>query len=352
MNTPPTPAPREPGPDRYSRQTRLPEVGEAGQGRLSRAHVLVVGCGALGCAASELLARAGVGRLTLVDRDLVEWSNLHRQVLFSEADARAGRPKALAGAARLKCVNSSIVVDAAVADLRASNVATLVPSDPSLVVDATDNFETRYLLNDLCVKRGLPLVYGGVIGVRGMQATFAPGGPCLRCVFPEPPEPGSQQTCESAGVLGPAVAVVGAMQAAAALRLIIGGEVPRLLHEWDVWRGSSRTLALGEPRADCPACAASRFEFLDARHGEDAARVCGSDAVQVWPAPNVTVDLRVIAEKLAPHGPVEVGPVMVRAEMRERPGVTLTVFADSRAIVRGAGGVDAARSLYARFVGC
>lgn len=327
-------------------------MGAAGQDRLSRAHVVVVGCGALGCAASDLLVRAGVGRLTLVDRDLVEWSNLHRQVLFSEADARAGKPKALAGAERLTCVNSSVVVDAVVADLRASNAASLLPSDASLVVDATDNFETRYLLNDVCVKRGLPLVYGGVIGVRGMQATFAPGGPCLRCVFPEPPEPGSQQTCESAGVLGPAVAVVGAMQAAAALRLIIGGEVPRLLHEWDVWRGGSRTLALGEPRADCPACAASRFEFLAARHGEDAARVCGGDAVQVWPSPNTTVDLRALAERLSPHCSVEVGPVMVRAEMRDKPGVTLTVFADSRAIVRGAGGVDAARSLYARFVGC
>lgn len=330
----------------------MPEVGAAGQARLGSAEVVVVGCGALGCGAADLLARAGVGRLILVDRDLVEWNNLHRQVLFSEADARAGTPKAIAAGERLSAVNSSVVVHAVVADLRATNVATLVPAHASLVVDATDNFETRYLLNDLCVKRGLQLVYGGVIGVRGMQATFAPGGPCLRCVFPEPPAPGSQQTCESAGVLGPAVAVVGAMQAAAALRVIIDGSAPRLLHEWDVWRGTSRTIALGEPRADCPTCATGRFEFLDACHGEDAARVCGSDAVQVWPAPDARVDLGALAHRLSPHATVEVGPVMVRAEIRDRPGVTLTVFADSRAIVRGAGGVDAARSLYARFVGC
>lgn len=352
MSTPPNPAPSAPGGDRYSRQTRLAEVGAAGQARLSAAEVVIVGCGALGCASADLLARAGVGRLTLIDRDLVEWSNLHRQVLFAEADARAGSPKALAACERLRAVNSSIVVEAVVADLRATNVATLVPDRASLVVDATDNFETRYLLNDLCVKRGLPLVYGGVIGVRGMQATFAPGGPCLRCLFPEPPAPGSQQTCESAGVLGPAVAVVGAMQAAAALRVIIDGSVPGQLHDLDVWRGTCRSITMGEPLADCPTCAARRFEFLGAAHGEDAARVCGSDAVQVWPAPGGRLDLRELADRLAPHARVEVGQVMVRAEIRDRPGVTLTVFADSRAIVRGAGGVDAARSLYARFVGC
>lgn len=331
---------------------RLPEIGAGGQARLAAAEVVVVGCGALGCTSSDLLARAGIGRMTLIDRDQVEWSNLHRQSLFSEADARAGTPKALAARERLLAANSSVEVEAVVADLRAMNVPALVPARAAVVVDATDNFETRYLLNDLCVKRGLPLVYGGVIGVRGMQATFAPGGPCLRCVFPEPPVPGSQATCESAGVLGPAVSVVGAMQAAATIRLVIEGTAPRELHEWDVWRGTSRALALGDARADCPTCAVRRFEFLDAPRGEDAARVCGSDAVQVWPTPEARVDLRALAERLSPHAAVEVGAVMVRAAIRDRPGVTLTVFADSRAIVRGAGGIEAARSLYARFVGC
>lgn len=352
MRTPSIQAPGGPGSDRYSRQARLPEVGAAGQARLSASTVVVVGCGALGCAVADLLGRAGVGRLILVDRDLVEWSNLHRQVLFSEAHARAGTPKALAAGERLRAVNSSIGVDSVVADVRSTNVESLVPPQASLVVDATDNFETRYLLNDLCVRRGLPLVYGGVLGVRGMQGTFAPGGPCLRCIFPEPPPPGSQQTCESAGVLGPAVAVVGAMQAAAALRVIIDGSAPKLLHDWDVWRGIGRSITMGEPLADCPTCAGRRFEYLEASHDEDAARVCGSDAVQVWPNPAGRLDLRALADRLVPHASVEVGPAMVRAEIRGLPGVTLTVFADSRAIVRGAGGVDAARSLYARFVGC
>jgi len=339
---------------RYSRQTRLSDIGPGGQSRIGAAHAVVVGCGALGCTSADLLARAGVGRLTLIDRDQVELTNLQRQSLFDEQDAREGRPKAEAAAARLSRVNSSIQIEGLVADVRADRIERLLlprVTGTTMLIDGTDNFETRYLLNDVSVKHRLPLVYGGVVGTGGVHAMFVPPGPCLRCMFPEPPEPGSQQTCESAGVLGPAVAIVGAMQAAAALRWMVAGRACGALVELDVWSGRQRSIALGGPVPDCPACGRRVFEFLDAPVGDDAVRLCGADAVQVWPRSAAEIDLVALAERLRPMAGVTGGATMLRVSPRELPGVLLTVFPDARAIIRGVTSPERARALYSRWVG-
>ena len=213
---------------RYARQARVSTIGEDGQARIARSHAMIVGVGALGCVSADLLARAGVGTITLVDRDLVEVSNLHRQTLYTQADAEAHTPKAVAAKARLEAVNPEITVHAHIADFSAANAEDLLEHGwalPDVLIDGSDNFETRYLINDLAVKDGIPYVYGGAIGTAGSTAVFVgPGGsrPCLRCVFKDPPAPGSQPTCESAGVLGPVSAIVGAAQAGEAIKILSG----------------------------------------------------------------------------------------------------------------------------------
>jgi adenylyltransferase/sulfurtransferase len=346
---------------RYQRQMLLPQVGLEGQRRLGAGTAAIVGCGALGAAAADLLARAGVGRLLLIDRDLVEATNLQRQVLYDEHDV--GQPKAPAAAARLSRVNRAVRVEACAADLTAPNaerlladVLTARESGGGVILDGTDNFETRYLLNDVCVKHRVTLAYGGVVGTRGLSATFFPGGACLRCVFEHPPEPGSQPTCDTAGVLGPAAVMVAARQAADAIKVLCGrGEdIDPALHEFDLWTGVTRRVALGARRADCPCCGAARLEFLDAPAGEPA-RLCGRNAVQVNPSrEGARLDLAALAGRLEGAGlaGVERTPWLVRAGV-ESGGrrLGLTVFGDGRAIVSGTSDPAAARAAYARFVG-
>lgn len=355
---------------RYHRQMILPGVGEAGQRRLARARAVIVGCGALGCQAADLLARAGVGSLTLIDRDVVEWTNLQRQTLFTEADARVGEPKARAAARRLADVNSGIELLPVIADATHRNVERLAglagatgDAARTVLIDGTDNFQTRYLLNDVAVKHGVVYVYAGVVGVSGMAMPVVPGlGPCLRCVFEEPPPPGSTPTCDTAGVLGPAVAVVAGMQAAEVIRRIVMEEAagPAALQEFEVWPGRSRRIELAAARrGDCPCCGRRRFEFLEGGRAEDTAVLCGQRAVQVWPVEAQAgggVDLRALAARLAAHGPVAGHEYLLRARLegergREGAAIELTVFGDGRAVVRGTDDVSAARAIYARYVG-
>jgi adenylyltransferase/sulfurtransferase len=359
---------------RYHRQTLLPQVGEAGQARIGSGHAVIVGLGALGCAAADLLARAGVGMLTLIDRDVVEITNLQRQTLFGEADARERAPKAVAAARRLTDVNSSITVEARVADLSARNWRSLIPaaqpgsgeqecrtdgrlpatpgrSCRPLLLDGSDNFETRYLLNDISVSLGLPYLYAGVIACRGMAATFVPGGPCLRCVFPDAPAPGSQPTCDTAGVLGPAVAAVAAIQVTDALRLLATGEgVGSVLTDFDLWSGGQRRISLGR-NTECPCCAERCFEHL-ATERDDAAALCGADTVQVWPRAFAALDLAALADRLRPLGEVTLTRFMLRASMRDGGSpIELSVFPDGRALIRGTTRPEVARTLYARYIG-
>lgn len=338
---------------RYHRQEILPGFGAEGQSRLASSHAMVIGLGALGCPAADLLARAGVGRITLVDRDVVEWTNLQRQTLFDEADARAGRPKAEAGAARLRAVNSSIVIDAVTEDFGGAEAERIVtaPPRPDVLIDGTDNFQTRYAINDVAVKLGVPYVYGGAVGTGGMSFAVVPGETaCLRCVFPDPPAAGTGATCDTAGIFAPVAAIVGATQAGDAIKIMLGRRerLSGTLLSFDLWANRRARLDLsGARRADCPCCGGRRFEFLGAR-GDGAVTLCGRNSVQVWPGRGV--DLAGLAERLtrAGAGPRSEGGA-VRAE--PEPGVVLTVFADGRAIIAGTTDHAAARSIYARYVG-
>ncbi len=248
---------------RYARQEVLGVIGRAGQEALGGSTVLVVGCGALGSTQAELLARAGVGRLILVDRDVLELSNLQRQALFDEEDVRRRRPKAVAAARRLRAVNSDIDIEDVVTDVNWANVAELFgPAD--LVMDGTDNIETRYLLNDAAVKAGKPWIYGGVLGIDGTVMAVRPGrGPCLRCIFPASPDTYRLPTCETVGVLNTAVAWVAALQVTEALKLLVHDKTAEFkLHVLDVWHGRTRSIAVNRDES-CPCCAHRRFEFAE-----------------------------------------------------------------------------------------
>jgi adenylyltransferase/sulfurtransferase len=342
----------------------LPDFGEAGQSKLRASRVLLVGCGALGCAIADMLARAGVGRLTIVDRDVVELTNLQRQVLFDEADAAEGLPKAEAAQRRLRAVNSQVRVDAVVADFAPANAEKLLQASgpPTVLLDGTDNFETRYLLNDLAVKHGITYVYGGAVGTRGMAMNVLPGqGPCLRCLFEEPPAAGTMPTCDTAGVLGPLIQMVAAWQATEALKLMMGRSevVSRSLMEIDAWSNARREIDVSATkRADCPCCGKRNFEFLGGARAGATLALCGQDAVQIAPpGTDVRIDLNALAVRMAAHGAFRaVGSFLIRGELVNEPGLNgmkigLTVFADGRAIVKGTTRPEQARAIYARYVG-
>jgi molybdopterin/thiamine biosynthesis adenylyltransferase len=336
--------------ERYSRQILFAGIGGEGQRRLRSARALVVGCGALGSAQVESLARAGVGHLRVVDRDFVEESNLQRQTMFTERDARERLPKAVAAARRVAEINSEVVVDAEVADARHDNIERFV-NDRDIVLDGTDNFATRYLINDACVKLDVPWVYGAAVGSYGVTMTVRPRAtPCLRCVFEETPPAASAETCDTAGVIMPIISVVAAIQISEALKLLTGHveDLHGALMQFDVWRNEWRRIKLGARSPECPTCALGRYETLAAEAGEFAAVMCGRDAVQISPAGASQIDLDALASRLRAAGEVKANEYLVRLNA---DGYELTIFKDARAIVRGTDDPAMARSLYARYVG-
>ncbi len=331
--------------DRYDRQCRLPQIGEAGQANIAAARVVVLGCGALGTVAADGLARAGVGTLILVDRDIVESSNLQRQTLFAESDI--SRPKVVAAAERLARINGAITLDPRPIDVDAESVGNLV-SGVTLVVDGTDNAATRYLLNDACVKTGVPWVYGAAVGTVGRAMAVIPGETaCLRCVFPNPPRPGELETCDTAGVLAAAAGVTANLQVAMAIRLIVNRDTAGVLHAFDVWHGTARQVEVPRDEA-CPCCGAREFPFLD-MPTDSSTSLCGRDAVQVRQTGRL--DLQAAAAKWAGSGTVKATAFCVRLVPTERPTLQLTAFADGRVIVQGTDDTAAARSLVARLLG-
>lgn len=344
--------------DRYHRQSLLPQIGREGQDRLSRASVLLVGCGALGCVIAEQLVRAGLGFLRVADRDIVELTNLQRQVLFDEEDAKLGTPKAVAAGRRLARVNSQVVVEPRVVDVHGGNVEALAglgarDDRVDLILDGTDNVETRYLINDVSVKHGVPWVYGACVGTGGrVLAVRPPGTACLRCLFAEPPGAGELPTCDTAGVLGAAAAVVASLQVTAAIQILVGAVVPQQMVTLDVWGGRFKAIDTTDAkRADCVACGLRRFEFLDNQAGSRSTSLCGRNAVQVRPARDGAMDLDAVAARLRAVGEVERTPWLVRCAVEEMGGVRLTVFPDGRVIVQGVADAERARSICARFVG-
>lgn len=334
---------------RYHRQTLFAPIGTEGQQKLADSRVLVVGCGALGAAHANLLARAGVGTLVLVDRDILEASNLQRQLLYDEAQVRARLPKAEAAKQRLQEINSSIRLEAHTLDLTADSIEALL-ENVDLVLDATDNFETRYLLNDACVKHGVPWIYGACVSSYGLSLTIRPGvTPCFRCVFEQAPAPGTSPTCDTAGVLGSIVTMVSSVQVTEAIKLLVGAEEQLrsgLLH-MDVWQSRFQQLGMASPRPDCPTCGQHDFPYLE-QSGQSSTHLCGRNTVQIRPAPGTTIDLVQLEKQLQPLGNVLRTPFLLTLQWEE---LELTVFPDGRTLVEGTNDLAVARSAVSKTIG-
>ena len=333
---------------RYARQELFAGIGREGQERIRHARVLVVGCGALGSALAETMVRAGVASLAVVDRDVVEVTNLQRQTLFDEEDAALARPKAVAAEARLRRLNSDVAVRGIVADLDATLADRLV-GEASLVLDGTDNFETRYVLNDVCLRAGVPWVYGACVAAHGAALAVRPGRtPCLRCVLGERPAAGTGETCDTVGVVAPIVQVVAGIQAAEALKLLAGRAEALVggLVTVDLWAGTFEVVRVDDRPPWCPSCTERRYDYAEAPLAP-AAALCGRDAVQLRGA-GAPLDLESLAARLRAAGDVVSNPHLVRLRA---PEGELVVFADGRAIVKGTADAARARSVYARYVG-
>ncbi len=273
----------------------------AGQERLGKARVFICGCGALGSVLANTLARAGVGYLRIVDRDFLEWNNLQRQVLYDEQDVASGIPKAIAAQQRLQRINSAIHVEAIVADVDHTNVAQLV-QDVDLILDGTDNFEIRYLLNDAAARYQVPWIYGGCIGAVGQTLTIVPGStPCFRCLHPDPPPPGSTETCDSAGILGPIINVIASIQACEAIKILSGNQhcISRQLLVVDLWDNRTRQIKLDALReaGDCPVCDRQQYQWLSGEFGSQTAVLCGRNAVQLNPPARTALSLASLDER-------------------------------------------------------
>jgi molybdopterin-synthase adenylyltransferase len=340
--------------DRYSRQVLFPGIGAQGQARLRTAHAAVIGVGATGGATAALLARAGIGRLTLIDRDFVEPSNLQRQILFEESDALESLPKAIAAQRHLRRINSDVTVQAHVADLIPSNIEELLQG-ADLILDCTDNFETRYLLNDLSVRDGRPWIYAAAVGAYAaamniLPRTETPAFPptaCIACIFPAPPT-GHVETCDTAGILSTAVNLAASIQTTEALKFLTGQPhlMRRTLISYDLWTGEKSEIATGHPRPDCEVCGARQFRALSGV-GRPHITLCGRNSVQIHEHTR-PLDLAALAQRLSPLGEVRSNGMLLRFH---RPPHTLTVFPDGRALVQGTTDTGLARSLYARYVG-
>jgi adenylyltransferase/sulfurtransferase len=333
--------------ERYSRQILFPGIGAEGQRKLAASHVALVGCGATGSALASLLARAGVGNLRIIDRDYVEPSNLQRQSLFDEADAAESLPKAIAAARQIAAFNSEIAVEPQVADLTPGNTAALLEG-AQLILDGTDNFETRYLINDFAVRSSLPWIYTAAVGSYGVTMNVLPGKTaCLACIFPDLPQ-GAFETCETAGILNSAVNLTASIAATEALKLLTGAEdrVRRSLLSFDVWWNRRAELAADKPRAGCRACGQRDFVHL-AGKGRPYITLCGRNSVQIHER-HRPIDLAAMSQRLQAHGVVRHNDFVLK--FWHEP-YEMTLFPDGRAIIKGTSDTAVARSLYARYVG-
>src|SRR5438132_2971971 len=338
--------------ERYSRQMRFYGVGLEGQRKLAEACVTLCGCGALGTVLANALVRAGVGHVRIVDGDFIETNNLQRQVLFDEHDVAENLPKAEAAARKLGAINSTVHVEPVVTDIDRTNILGLV-KDADLILDGTDNFEIRYLINDAAVQLGKPWVYGGCIGSHGQTMTILPGQtPCLRCVFEAAPAPGEAGTCETAGVLSPIVNIVASYQAAEAFKILTGqqAQINRELIYIDVWENVQRRIKVAPllGKVDCPCCRRRRFEWLEGELGTHTTSLCGRNAVQVAHRTAERLNFEDLARHLGALGEVSYNRFLLKFDAE---GHQFTVFPDGRAIIKGTDDVERARTLYAKYIG-
>ena len=338
---------------RYSRQVRFPQIGVEGQQQLSRSTALLVGCGALGSMIATTLCRAGVGTLRLVDRDFLETSNLQRQFLFTEKDVESGLPKAIAAKNRLNEINAAVTVEAFVEDVDATNIRRLVEG-VDVIVDGTDNFETRFLINDVAVSENIPWIYGGCLGADGQSMTIIPGkSACLNCLMLDgPPPPGTSDTCDSFGVLGPIIGTIASIQSMEAIKILSGNTdaVSRKLTIVSLWDSQFRSMDVSALRdkVNCPTCKNGSFQWLSGERGSQSAILCGRNAVQLSFAERQPIDLNSLADRLRPLGKVEQNPFLLRFHIED---YSITAFSDGRAIVSGTEDVAVAKKLYTQFLG-
>jgi molybdopterin/thiamine biosynthesis adenylyltransferase len=334
-------------PEKYSRQVLFAPIGPEGQERLCRAKVVIIGCGALGATQASMLARAGVGKLRIIDRDYVEESNLQRQILFDESDAAQRLPKAVAAEQKLRQINTDVQAEGVIADVQATNVEDLIGGF-DLILDGTDNFETRFLLNDAAVKHGIPWIYGAVVSSYGITFTILPDHTaCLSCLLPSCPV-GLQETCDTMGVIGPAVSWVSTLQVSEALKILTGHKenLHGKLLSFDIWQNCFQQLTLSHDPA-CRTCGMREFHYLE---GEAPTHIsmCGRNSVQIHQRDSRQLDLAALRERLAQFGPVQWNAYLVQCRLDP---YEFTVFQDGRAIIKGTQDHALARSLYARYVG-
>lgn len=337
-------------PPRYSRQVLFAGIGKEGQSRIMASRVVQVGCGALGTFQASLLVRAGVGTLRVIDRDFIEESNLQRQILFDEEDTRSLLPKAVAAEKKLRAANSLTRVEGMVEDVNVSTIHRLFDGF-DLILDATDNFDARFLINDYAVKTGTPWVYGACVGSYGLTFPVLPGEtPCLRCVFDKAPPAGLSPSCDTAGIIGPIVGVIASMQTAEALKILSGrrDRIRRSIATFDLWENSGNTIPLPPKDPECTCCGLHRYEYLDGVFGAAATTLCGRNAVQIRQPEGSHIDLEEMARQLAPVAALEKNRFLLRAVVGN---YQLTVFPDGRTIVSGTSDPAVAKSLYARYVG-
>ncbi len=330
--------------NRYSRQILLPEIGPEGQRKLGRSKAVVIGCGALGTNALSFLVRAGVGQVTVVDRDIVDLSNLQRQTLFEEGDI--GRPKAKVAEERLGRINSEIRIKGMVADLSHANMEGVVKG-ATVVLDATDNMDTRFLVNDACVKHEIPWVYAGAVGVTGMVMPVVPEGPCLRCVFPNLPRPGQLPTCETVGIVNTLPGTVASLEVTEAFKIMQGKDPITELMVLDVWQGDLQRIKV-KKNPDCETCGKRDFRFLQARERKTVVSLCGRNAVQIRPAKELRGGLADLRKSLARSGEAEMRDGVLKFRAR---GVELTVFSDGRTIVGGTTDLSKAKTIFSKYIG-
>jgi adenylyltransferase/sulfurtransferase len=334
--------------DRYSRQVLFPEIGEEGQKKLGNSSVIIIGCGALGTIIATSLVRAGVGKIRIVDRDFIEYHNLQRQVLFDEEDIRNNLPKAIAAEQHLKKVNSSIEIEGVVADVNHANIERLI-TGADLVLDALDNLETRFLINDVALKHSIPWIYGAVISSQGMSMTVLPHETaCFRCLVPSPTNRGLALTCDTAGVISPAPFIIGSLQTAEAMKILVGAKkaINRDLVMIDVWENSFHRLKIN-PRPDCPACQ-GEYEFLKAMFVMKTSVLCGQNAVQVLNPKEGELSFEALAARLAAVGEVSYNEFMLNFKVDSQE---MVIFPDGRAIVKNTRDESLARGLYAKYIG-
>lgn len=343
----------ESGPDlsRYVRQIRYAPLGEEGQRHLAASRALVCGCGALGSVIANTLARSGVGHLRIVDRDFLELNNLQRQVLYDEDDVAASLPKVIAAASKLRKINSQIEIEPIVADLDPTNVLELA-AGVDMIVDGTDNFETRFLLNDVALKLGIPWVYGGCLGAEGQSMTIVPGAtPCLRCLMPEPPPHGLTPTCDTAGIVAPIINVIASIESMEAIKVLSGNRqaVSRSLTVVELWDNRIRQINVDSlQQVDCPACRHGKYDWLNGERSSHTAVLCGRNAVQLSPPPGTQVSLDEMADKLAAVGRVTRNRYLLRLAVDD---YLVTLFPDGRAIIGGTDDISEARTVYAKYIG-